>query len=239
MDRFDLEPNFVSDFSFYEELQEGSCAPTSDPANLRMIRSGHSVQILDPPHCDQLSHVISPAPGFPHALSDYAIHYLPPFENIFTHPYSISQKDLDDIVPVDGTEKDLATTSWQQPTHTFTTEQSSRTVTGPLSVSVAEACPLAEYKQQPLHTEPAKLTPSHSPDDSLTITTSQVCKRAYLKGYHKAYHKVLRAELNLSDDTVKAKLAASVAGKAAGNAEIERVKGTLVRISSGLRTITP
>lgn len=165
MDRFNPEPNLVSGFSFLEMLQEASLAPASYASNSHMIRSGRSVQALGLPHCHQFSHqVISPAPDSSRALNDYSIQYLSSFEKILACPGLISQEDLDEIVPVDSTVKDLATTNWQQHTHTFSMEQSSLAVSGPLLDSAAVACPLAEYKQQPLQLEPVGFTPSQSPD---------------------------------------------------------------------------
>ena len=233
MDRFDLELNLVSGFSFLEEL---SCGPASGASN--SIRSGHSVQILDPPHCDQLSRqVISPALGSPQALSDYLIHCVPSYGNILAYPGLISQEDLDEIVPVDCTVTDLATTNCQQNTHTISEEQSS--LTEPLLDSVAEACPLAESRQQPLQTEPVGSTPGQSHEDSLTTRISEACQRGYQRGYHRAYHAALRAELNLSDDMAKARHAARAAGRAAGKAERERVKATLDFVPASLRAVTP
>ena len=240
MNRFNPEPNLVSVFSFLEELQALDCAPTSDASYSHMARSGRSVQVVDPPRCDQFSHqLLSPVLGSSQALSDYSIHYWSSFEKVLTCPGLISQQDLDEIVPVDSTLKDLATTNWQQHTHAFFTEPSSLTVTGPLLDSVAEARPPSEYKQQSLQIEPVRFTPGQSPDGSVTIRISEVCQRAYLRAYHKAYRKALRAEMNLSGDIDKAKLAGSVAGKAAGKAERDRVKATLVCVPAELHAATP
>lgn len=237
MDRFNPEANLVSVFSFLEELQALECAPASDVSHLHMAGSGRSVQVLDPPRCDQFSHqLISSALGSPQALRDYSIHYWSSFEKVLTCPGLISQQDLDEIVPVDSTVKDLATTNWQQQPVTFSAQQSSLAVTGPLLDSVAEACPPAEYQQQPLQVEPVRLAPGQPP---VTIRISEVCQRAYQRGYHRAYHRALRAELNLSDDMDKARLAARVAGQAAGKAERVRVKATLVGIPAELRAVTP
>lgn len=220
-----------------------SFASAPGASHSHLARSGHSVQILDPPPFDQLSHqVISPAFGSANLLSDYSIHHLPSFEGILAGPVTISQEDLDEIVPVDCTVKDLATTNWQQHTHTLAAEQSSLSFTRLLLDSTAGACPPAEYKQQP-HQIPVRFTPGRSPDSSLSITNSEMCQRAYQRAYHSAYHKTLRAEIRLSDDIVKARQAARgagrAAGKAAGKAERERVKGTPGCVSGEFHAITP
>ena len=136
-----------------------------------------------------------------------------PIEPLSTLTELITQKDLDEIVPVDDlTGTDSTKANLQQTTQKSPSEHS------PVTCSHSSFCPTTTtipLVQQQVDTE----TAGHQLTESFVFgQSSNVRTIAYRKNYGSAYGKAYRAEMAISRNKDKAKQAAQAAGKAAGKA---------------------
>ena len=217
MDRYNVSPHPAPESSCSQDRQESLLFPTATSKSYPR-RFGHSVQTLNSPHCGYLNHHGTNQDTFDpqHTLDDHLILNLPPIETLSIFTELISQKDLDEIVPIDDlTCTDSTKADLQQTTQKSLSEHSP--VTSPHSslCPVTTTIPPVQPTQQQVHTETAgyQLTESFS-GESPTITPAN----AYRRDYHMAYRRAYRAEMATSGDKDKAKEAAKAAGRAAGRA---------------------
>ena len=227
MDRYSVTPHSVPESSYSQDRQEYPLFPTATSKS-HPRQFGHSVQTLNSPRCQHLNHHETNQDIFDlqHTLDDRSTLALPPIEHLLTLTRLISQKDLDDIVPIDDlTCTDSTKTNLQQTTQKPPSEHS------PVTFSHSSLCPITTtvpLVQQQVHTETAghQLTESFDSGESPTITPAN----AYRRDYHMAYRRVYQAEMAISDNQEKAKQAAKAAGRAAGRAaskaQRERIKKT-------------
>ena len=215
MDRYNTNPHYIPESYYSQDRQESLIFPTATSKSYPR-RFGHSVQTLDSPHYEYLNHQGTNQDTFDlqHILDDYSILDLPPVENLSILTELITQKDLDDIVPVDDlTCTDSPQTNLQQTTQKSPSEHSPVTLSHSSLHPVTTTIPLV---QQQVQTEPVgyQLTEYFNSGESPTGTLSDT----YRRWYHLAYRRAYRAEMATSGDQDKAKQAGRAAGKATGRA---------------------
>ena len=231
-----LKTNCISDFSFSRALQETARLSTE---TLTSHQSGlkHSVQIHSPPHSGYLHHQVTTqeGPGSPRRLNDFSIYDLPSDEHSTTFTALITQKDLDEIVPVDDILLEgFTTTNLQQAVATSPPTYASATLSQPsLSPPVTLVMPVTEEKEGRTKTIKFKpIKPFLSSDESAGITPTRYCNRAYQRSYQWAY----RLELKNSGNKDLAKHTGRIAGRIALKAErkfTEQLLAYYTRQSSG------
>lgn len=229
---FNLDPNFIPDFSYLQELQEAPLLPI-EVSIAHLSGFGHSVQTLNPSpsHSGYLNPQVENqnTPNYSRELNNFSIFNLPSAVNKIAFPELISHEDHGESVPVnDGfTLTDL--TNCQQISQKLPSGHSSVTFSQPSLHPVALVGPQTENTQQQVHTKANmfKLAESSGYSGPLTATPGEV--------YHRAYRRAHNAEMALSGDKDKAKLA----GRTAGQAERERVKKSSACGLGESLTITP
>ena len=207
----------MSDFSFSQALQD--TAPLStETLTLHLSGLEHSVQIHNPPHSGYLHHQVTTqeGSGSPRRLNDFSIFDLPSDEHSTTFTALITQKDLDEIVPVDDHLLiGFSTTDLQQAVETSPSTYSSTTFSKPSSSpSVNLVIPVTEEKRGQVRTKTIKFKPIKpflSSGESAGITLTRYCNRAYQKSYQWAF----RLELKNSGNKDLAKHTGRIAGRIA------------------------
>ncbi len=259
MDSFSFDPNFVSDFSYLQELNESPSEPFRAFGS-QPCMSGFSVQTLDSPlhtYVSQSDAVLN-NDYYANQLNQYAVapsrsesNFISTEGEFRKYMRILDLLDSDDLVNIPLEELDvyLGTNETASDKLLFT-EPNAHTVTHPplqesscgqafdnfsqpLSRPVAKDRPLNTDNQQQVTDAPAEFEVPESTvsGESLTITPGEYYHRAYMRAYKKAY----RAEMSSSADKVKAKQA----GQVAGQAEIKRVKESSTSFSGDSLTITP
>ena len=180
------------------------------------------MQIHNPPHSGYLHHQVTnqEGPGSARTLNDFSIFDLPSDEHSATFTALITQKDLDEIVPVDDHLLiGFTTTDPEQAVETPPSTYSSATISQlPSSPPVTLVMPVTEKRYGRLRTKTIRfkpLKPSLSSPESSGITPTRYCNRAYQRSYQWAY----RLEFKNSDNEDLAKHKARIAGRIARNAE--------------------
>ena len=215
-----LTPDCISDFSFSQALQDA--APLST-GSLTSHLSGleHSVQIHDQPHSGYLHHQVTnqEGPRSPRTLNEFSIFDFPSDEHSATFTAMITQKDLDEIVPVDDhllegfTKIDLEQAVERSPS-TYSSATFTQTSSSP---TIALVMPVTEEKQGQIRTKTIKFIPIRpfSLGEPIGITPSKYCSRAYQRSYHWAY----RLEMTNSGNKNLARHTGRIAGRIARRAE--------------------
>ena len=181
------------------------------------------MQIHNPPHSSFLHHQVTnqEGPGSPRTLNDFSIFDLPSDEHSSKFTALITQKDLDEIVPVDDDFLEaLATLDIQQTIETSPSTDSSATFSHlPPSPTVNLVMLVTREQKGRVCTKTIKLKPTRSScsGESPSITPAEYCGRAYQKSYHWAS----RLEMTNSCDKDLAKRTGRIAGQIASS--IERV----------------
>ena len=213
MDRYNVNPRSVPESSYSQDRKDSLLVPTA-PSKSCPRWHGHSVQTDNSPHYEYLNHQETNQDIFDpqYTLDDTLIHNLLPSEPLSNFAELITQKDLDEIVPVDGlTRPDSTKANLQQ------TKQESPSEHSPTTFSLSSLGPTTtttRLAQQLVHTETAEYEFTESFDFGESIARS----RAYRRNYGLAHSRAYRAEMAISGDTDKATQAARAAGQAAGRA---------------------
>ena len=211
MDRYNVNPHPIPESSYSQDRQESVLFPTATTKSCPR-RFGHSVQALNVPYYEYLNHhktnQVTPVPQ--HTLNDHSVVNLPPIETLMIFTESASQKDLDEIVPVDGLTSctDSTKTNWQQTTRQASSKHSPVTFSHSLLCPVTTTTPRVQPTQQQVHAE--------IPGYQLTESLNSANGRAY------------RTEMATSGNKGMARQAGRdfgrATGKAASKAQRERSK---------------
>lgn len=229
MDRYNINLRSLLESSCSQDRQDSLLLPTATTKSCPGW-FGHSVQTLNSPHCEYLNQHETDTFDPQHTLDDYSIFDLLPTEPLSTLAELITQKDLDEIVPVDDlTGTDATRANLQQ-----TTQKSPHS---PATASHSSLCPTTATPlvQQQVH----KKTAGHQLTGSFDFGKPSTARtRAYRKNYSLAYGRAFRAEIAISCDEDKAKRAAKAAGKAAGKAASKAEKKRIIESSADHQFLT-
>lgn len=213
MDKYNVNPRSIPESSYSPDRQDSLLLPTATSKSCPKWH-GHSVQTDNSPHREYLNHQETNQDAFDlqYTLDDTLIQNLLPIEPLSIFAELITQKDLDEIVPVDGlTCSDSTKANLQQTTQESPAEHSPATFSHSSLPPITTTTPQA---QQQVHTE----TAGHQFTESFDFGESTARSRAYRRNYGLAYGRTYRAEMAISGDIDKATKAAKAAGKAAGRA---------------------
>ena len=231
MDRYNVNTQSIPEPSCSQDRQESLLSPTATSKSCPG-RFGHSVKTLNSPHSEYLNHHGTNQDTFDplRSLDDHLILNVPPIESLSIFTELVSQKDLDEIVPVDDlTHTDSTKKNLQQTTQKSPSEQSPATFSHSSLCPATTTIPLVQptQLQVPAQTAEYLFSEFFYFRQSLPMTPAH----AYRREYHMAFRRVYRAEMAVSGDIDKAKQAAKVAGRAAGRAaskiQKERIKESL------------
>lgn len=179
------------------------------------------MQIHDQPHSGYLHHQVpnQEGPGSPRTLNEFSIFDLPSDEHSATFSALITQKDLDEIVPVDDhLLEGFTTIDLEQTVETSPSTYSSATFSkASSSPSIALVMPVTEEKYGQIRTKTIKFKPIRpfAPGESIGMTPSEYCGRAYQKSYRWAY----RLEMTHSGNKNRARHTGRIAGRIARRVE--------------------
>ena len=250
MDRYNVNLRSLLESSCSQDRKDSLLLPTATTKSCPGW-FGHSVQTLNSPHCEYVNQHETDTFDPQHTLDDYSIFDLLPTEPLSTFTELITQKDLDEIVPVDdltgtdATRANLQQTT-QKPPHSPATQSgicqrrraAQKSPHSTATASHSSLCPTTTTTppvQQQVHTKTAghQLTGSFDFGKPSTART-----RAYRKNYSLAYGRAFRAEMAISHDEDKAKRAAKAAGKAAGKAASKAEKKRIKESSADHQFLT-